>query len=96
MTDTSEQTGTTDTSDATDAATTDPATTGDAAGASDTSDTGNAGSGPDPRLLEELDQHIREVRAAAEEAMGDPEQTFVESGDEQSESQDDQTIAPPG
>ena len=61
----------------------------------DADDAGEAGSGPDPRLLEELDQHIREARAAAEEAFADdPDQTFVESGNEQSEAQDDQTIAP--
>src|SRR5205085_3909519 len=64
--------------------------------AEDTEETGgDAGSGPDPRLLEELDEHIRAARAAAEEALGDSEHTFVESGDQRSESQDDQTIAPP-
>jgi len=52
--------------------------------------------GPDPRLLEELDEHIKEARAAAEDALGDAETTFVESGDAQSEQEDDQTIAPPG
>jgi hypothetical protein len=52
--------------------------------------------GPDPHLLEELDEHIREARNAAEEALGGTDQTFVESGDERSEAQDDQTIAPPG
>jgi hypothetical protein len=35
----------------------------------------------DPRLLEELDEHIREARAAAEEAVGyDGGPSFVESG----------------
>jgi hypothetical protein len=52
--------------------------------------------GPDPHLLEELDEHIREARTAAEEAVGDSEHTFVESGDDRSEQLDDQTIAPPG
>lgn len=41
-------------------------------------------SGPDPRLLEELDEHIRGARAAAAEALG-------EAG---SEAHDDQAIAP--
>ncbi len=59
-------------------------------------DEATTGSGPDPRLLEELDQHIKEARAAAEEALGDHEHTFVESGDDRSEQEDDQTIAPPG
>jgi hypothetical protein len=53
-------------------------------------------SGPDPRMLEELDEHIREARAAAEEAIGDSEQKFVDSGQGEAEEQDDQTIAPPG
>ena len=52
--------------------------------------------GPDPRLLEELDEHIRGARAAAEDALGGVDQSFVESGDEQAEDEDDQTIAPPG
>ena len=47
-------------------------------------------------MLEELDEHIRAARAAAEETLGDHEHTFVESGDKQSEDEDDQTIAPPG
>ncbi len=41
--------------------------------------------GPDPRLLEELDEHIRGARAAAEEALGDSEHTFVKSDDAEQE-----------
>jgi len=52
--------------------------------------------GPDPHLLSELDDHIRDARTAAEEALGDSEHTFVESGEGKSEQEDDQTIAPPG
>jgi hypothetical protein len=64
--------------------------------APDTTDHDETAEGPDPHLLEELDEHIREARNAAEEALGGSDQTFVESGDERSEAQDDQTIAPPG
>jgi hypothetical protein len=71
-------------------------TTTDTEATDDADDAGGTRSGPDPRLLEELEEHIREARAAAEEALGDAEHTFVESGDAQSEAQDDQTIAPPG
>jgi hypothetical protein len=53
-------------------------------------------SGPDPRMLEELDEHIRGARAAAEEAIGDSEQKFVDSGEGEAKAEDDQTIAPPG
>ncbi len=49
--------------------------------------------GPDPHLLEELDEHIREARAAAEDALGDAETTFVESGDDKSKHDGDQTTA---
>jgi hypothetical protein len=52
--------------------------------------------GPDPRMLEELDEHIRDARTAAEDAMGDSEHKFVESGEGRAEEEDDQTIAPPG
>lgn len=53
-------------------------------------------SAPDPRLLEELDEHIHDARSAAEDALGDAEHTFVESGEGRAEEEDDQTIAPPG
>jgi hypothetical protein len=37
---------------------------------------------PDPHLLEELDEHIRDARTAAEEAIGyEGGPSFVESGD---------------
>ncbi len=37
---------------------------------------------PDPHMLEELDEHIREARAAAEDAIGyEGGPSFVESGD---------------
>ena len=46
--------------------------------------------------IEEVEERIEKARAKAEEDLGDPGQTFVESGNEQSERADDQTIAPPG
>ena len=37
---------------------------------------------PDPRMLEELDEHIREARAAAEDAVGyEGGPSFVDSGE---------------
>jgi hypothetical protein len=54
----------------------------------------------DDERLEELEEHIKEARAHAREALGEPdpkEREFYESGDDpESKEQDDQTIAPPG
>jgi hypothetical protein len=37
---------------------------------------------PDPRMLEELDEHIRDARAAAEDAVGyEGGPSFVDSGE---------------
>ncbi len=47
------------------------------------------GGGPDPRLLEELDQHIRDARAAAEEAFADSGHTFAERADAESAAEGD-------
>ena len=102
MTDTTEKSGATDDTPATDIAAGNDTDTDTPAADTDTetdTDTGpdsdtDADTAPDSRVLEELDEHIRAARAAAEETLGDPEHTFVESGDAQSESLDDQTIAP--
>ncbi len=55
-----------------------------------------AADGPDPGRLDELDEHIRQARATAEEAVGasDEEPLYAESGADQPA--DDQTITPPG
>ncbi len=96
MTDTTENTG-----PAEDDESTDEEAEGTAEGAGDDADedddaeddgdddTGDGGSGTDPRLLEELDEHIREARAAAEEAFADSGHSFVKSEDSPSEDEDD-------
>ncbi|HEX7276029.1 MAG TPA: hypothetical protein VF244_01520 [Acidimicrobiales bacterium] len=80
MTDTSEKTDTAEDGEPTDEVAP-PEATGD-----------DHGSGPDPRLLEELDEHIREARAAAEEAFADSGHSLVERGDHDDE--DDRANAP--
>ncbi len=46
--------------------------------------------------VEQVGQRIERARAVADEWLGGPQSTFVESGDERSAAQADQTIAPPG
>lgn len=52
-------------------------------------DTPDAGGAPDPRLLEELDEHIREARAAAEKALAGSGHRFAEPGDDPGTGEDD-------
>ena len=55
---------------------------------------------PDEGRLDELDERIRKVRSEAEDVVtgsdDEPGERYSESGDDRSESEDDQTIAPPG
>ena len=49
---------------------------------SDPESSSNDTNAPDPHMLEELDEHIREARAAAEDAIGyEGGPSFVESGE---------------
>jgi hypothetical protein len=56
----------------------------------------DAGTEPDEKRLEELGDHIAQARSQAEDVVGAPEEKYYDSGDEQAERQDDQTITPPG
>ena len=56
---------------------------------------GDEGRSQDERL-DKLGEQIGQARTRARETIGEPEEKFYESGDAESESDDDQTIAPPG
>jgi hypothetical protein len=57
---------------------------------SDPESSSNDTNAPDSRMLEELDEHIREARAAAEDAIGyEGGPSFVESGEVSSDDKDD-------
>ena len=54
---------------------------------------------PDEAQLEELGGRISAARGQAEDVIQgfeEPEEEYVESGDEEAQAEDDQSIAPPG
>ena len=57
---------------------------------------GDEGGGSEDERLAKLGEHIDQARTRARETIGEPEETFYESGDAEAEQEDDQTIAPPG
>jgi hypothetical protein len=71
--------------------------TGDAGDADQTGGDGDGGHGaPDEERLDRLGDQIAQARSRARDTIGEPEEKFYESGDDESEHEDDQTIAPPG
>jgi hypothetical protein len=74
--------------------------TGDDADAGESGDDGAEGRGAATELsqerLDELGDHIAQARSRAEETVGAPEEKYYDSGDDESEREDDQTITPPG